>query len=85
MDAVYHGVWNNFLHDYGKGEYAEHFLVNFGAWFADILQCWRSEGGGGAHSPDNFWEFKGLLSKTLTPFQTLGQSPGVLGSVTPRL
>ena len=31
MDAFYHGVWNNFLHDYGKGEYARHLLVNVGA------------------------------------------------------
>ena len=59
MDAVYHGVWNNFLHDYGKGEYARNFLVNFGA------QGWEMD------SPENFWEVKGLLSKTLTPFQTL--------------
>ena len=38
------------------------------------LQIFYSVGDlrGGAHSPDNFWEFKGLLSKTLTPFQTLG-------------
>ena len=32
------------------------------------LEIW---GGGGMHSPENFWEVKGLLSKTLTPFQTL--------------
>ena len=37
MDAVYHGVWNNFLHDYGESEYEEHFLVNFGVWFADFF------------------------------------------------
>ena len=48
MDAVYHGVWNNFLHDYGKGEYAKHFLVNFGAWFADFFyRVGDLRGGGG--------------------------------------
>ena len=63
MDAVYHGVWNNFLHDYGKSEYAEHFLVNFGVWFADFFyRVGDLRGEGGMHSPENFWEVKGLLS-----------------------
>ena len=47
--------------------------------FLSILACglqifYRVEdlrGEGGMHSPENFWEIKGLLSKILTPFQTL--------------
>ena len=48
--------------------------------FLSILACalqifYRVEDlrgeGGGMHSPENFWEVKGLLSKILSPFQTL--------------
>ena len=70
MDAVYHGVWNNFLHDYGKSEYAEHFLVNFGVWFADFfigLEIWG--GRGGCIVLKIFGRLKVCFLKSLFPFK----------------